>query len=153
MPSNLTLAVFKDRDLLFALERVANAEGLATAEEIAESIGIDHERPTQCVAMRLGWLRRFGVVDRRKETDDLGRHLWHLSDKGFTLIHPTKLSSAAQKALNSLDEGQRVAVTELVASQMRHASREGIHLSRRAFKHHIGGWRDETIALARKGNK
>lgn len=147
MPASLRLEDFSDHDLLYALERVEDEEGNATAQEIAEGIGIDHEHPTQCVGIRLGWLKRMGIVDR-KEEKHVG--LWHLTDKGYALIHPNRLSPAAQKALDLLDEGQRLLVTEAVASQMRRTSREGVHLSRRAWKHHVGGWRDASIAPKRK---
>lgn len=147
MPSRLTLADFSDHDLLFALEDTADAEGWATAEDVAIQIGIDHDKPTNCVGSRFAWCYRFGWLEKEVEK---GKTKWRLSDIGYDLLHPNKLNAAAEKALSELTEGQRIAVTDLVAKALPGVSRQSAHMARRAWQHHFGGWRDKSIAPQRK---
>lgn len=147
MPVTLRLADFSDHDLLFALEEAADEEGWATSQEIADQIGIDNEHPASNVGIRLGWLYRFGVMDKEFEK---GATRWRLNDKGYALLHPNKLTPAAERALESLDESQRLLVTESVSRQLQKTSREGTHMARRAWTHNMGAWRDASIAPKRK---
>ncbi len=150
MPTALTLLDFSDRDLLNALTEAGDNDGWATAEEVARLIGIDHEHPSQCVGMRFAWLRKFGVLDT-KNTE--GVRVWRLNAVGVSLMYPKHLPAAVQRALASLDEGQRVQITEAISRELRHTSREGIHISRRAWQHNFGGWKDPKLAHRRNGNR
>lgn len=148
MPMSLRLEDFSDHDLLYALEESGDDEGWATSQEVAEQIGLNlDESPAKNVGIRLSWLNRFGVME---QDDEKGPMKWRLNDIGYNLLHPTKLSPSALKALEGLDEGQRLLVTEAVSRQLKRTSRQGTHLAKRAFAHNIGGWRDASIAPKRK---
>lgn len=156
MPMHLRLEDFSDHDLLYALEDCGDDEGWATSKEIAEFIGLKEnpeakEYPAANVGIRLAWMFRFGVMEKRREDGvEIVPVQWRLNDTGYSLIHPTKLSPSAMKALEALDEGQRLLVTEAVSRQLKRTSRQGVHLARRAFTHNIGSWRDESIAAKKK---
>ena len=143
---SLTLDDFSDQDLLAALERTANDEGWAAASEIASEIGLDDVQGTRSVAIRLGWMKRFGWMEHDEETKP-GR--WRLNEAGYSLVHPHKLTAATQRSLESLDDGQRAAVTAAVARELPRSSREGAHMTRRVWQHHMGSWRDRSIAPKR----
>lgn len=146
MPSSLTLTAFSDRDLLYTLEEVADAEGWATAKEVADEINIDHPRPTQCVGARFAWLKRFKIMEFKIED---GESKWKLNATGESLLHSKEMTKPVREALANLTEGQRVAVTELIAKQIasdsRKAGRPAGHMSRRAWKHSMGTWRDPSL--------
>lgn len=143
MPADLKLQDFADLDLLYAIEEAGDSDGWATAEEIATQIGITHDRPAQCVGTRLGWMNRFGFMD--KETEK-GKTLWRLNEKGHELLHPQRLSAAITRALETLDEGQRAQITDAIARELPRSSRQAAHLARRTWTHHFGGWRDPKLA-------
>lgn len=147
MPKSLTLIDFSDRDLLYALEETGDAEGWATSRDVALRIGVSHENPAQCVGSRFAWLRRFGIMDTK--VDKEGYRQWRLNDTGESLLHPKDMTKSVQQALDRLTEGQRVRVTEIVSRQIAKESRSGAHLSRRAWTHSMGNWRDPQIAAKR----
>jgi len=151
MPMSLRLVDFSDHDLLYALEESGDDEGWATSLEIAEHLGLNLEdSPAKNIGSRLAWLNRFGVME---QDDEKSQMRWRINDVGFTLLHPNKLPPSAMKALEALDEGQRLMVTEAVSRQLRRTSRQGTHLAKRAFTHNIGYWRDASIAPKRNGKK
>jgi len=148
-PRGLKLSDFADHELFFALEAVADEEGWATAGDIAAEIGIDHDRPTRCVATRLAWMNRYGFMEKAESED--GEGLWRLNDRAYDLVHPQALSAAVQRALEGMDEGQRAAVTKAIARELPRSSRQAAHLARRAWLHHFGGWRDREITPKARG--
>jgi len=152
-PHGLKLADFADHELFYALDEAADPEGWATAEDIAEQIGIDHENPTHCVGTRLGWMNRYGMMERDDDyTNGDKRRVtrWRLNEKGEALIYPAKLGAAVERALAGMDEGQRAAVVKAIAAELPQSSRQAMHLARRSWTHHVGGWRDRTITPKRK---
>lgn len=148
---SLTLAVISDRDLLYTLEEVADAEGYATANDVAEKLNIDHPNPTQCVGSRFGWLKKFGAMEAEIKE---GETHWRMNDLGESLIHPKKgMTKSFEEALATLSEANQIAVTEhvsgLIAKNNRKSGRTTAHLSRRAWQHNMGGWKDKSIAAKR----
>lgn len=144
----LTLIDFSDRDLLYALEDTADSEGWATSKEIADQIGIDNKHPAQCVGSRLGWLKRFKIpLDTKVEE---GERFWRLTANATAIIHPKKIPVAAERALDGLDEIQRVKVTETIARGAARGSIPATHLARRAWNHSMDAWRDPSLSNGKK---
>lgn len=141
MPASLTLADFDDFELLYALEEAGDDEGWASAEEVAQAIGLDHDRPANCVGSRFAWLKRFGLME---STPDRGTMLWRLTTRGRDL-HEGKLRAATMNALGGLSEGERAKALDLIARSLPSGSRQGAHLARRAYQHQMGAWRDPKI--------
>lgn len=142
--SSLTLADLSDRELLYTLEDVADTEGWATSKEVADKLGIDNPNPAQCVGSRLGWLKRFQLKLETKIEE--GELFWRLSDEATKILHPKKMSVTAQRALDGLDETQRVQVTETIAREAARGSVPITHLTRRAWNHSMGDWRDPSLS-------
>ena len=141
-PKTLTLADFNDRDLLHALAEAGDDDGWASAQDVADTVGIDHEHPAQCVGSRFGWLYRFGLME--KGTFE-GTTFWRLNPAGNDLVFGRALGKAAQSVLAELTESQRIRVTEAIAKATPRGTRQAAHLGRRAWQHDFGGWRDPKI--------
>lgn len=144
MPASLTLADFSDADLLYALDKAADEEGWASAKEVVKEIGdIGLEHPARGVGSRLSWQKRYGLMETKREK---GETYWRLNEIGHALLAPRKLTAVVERALGGLDEGQRVRVADAIARAIPTGSRQAGHLTTRAFRHGLGGWRDPKIA-------
>jgi hypothetical protein len=141
MPASLTLADFSDRDLLYALDEASDLDGWATSEQVARQIGIDHPRPNQCVGARLGWLNRYGVMERGTVKGDV---VWRLNSKGRELIFGS-IRKSSQELWQRLTETERVAAADALALRLDGSSRQAVHLSRRAWRHRFYNWRDPQL--------
>lgn len=148
---SLTLADLSDRELLLTLEDVANDEGWATSAEVAEKLGIDNPNPAQCVGSRLGWLKRFKIPMENEIKE--GENFWRLPDEAIAILHPKKMAVAAQRALDDLSETQRVQVTEMLAREAARGSVPIAHMTRRAWNHSMGTWRDPSLSAGPKKKK
>lgn len=145
---SLTLYDFTDKELLFALEEAADAEGFADSKDIADLIGIDHPHPAQCVGSRLAWLKRFRVPLETKIEE--GILLWALTPQAKAIMRPKKIPAATQRVLDSLSDEQRIGVTEVIARQAAAGAVPTTHLTRRAWNHSMGVWKDPDLNGGRK---
>lgn len=143
MYTSLTLTDLTDRDFLLAIEETADTEGWATSKEVADQIGIDNRHPAQCVGSRLGWLKRFKIPLETKV--EKGEQFWKLTPEAITFLHPKKMTMAAQRAFESMDESQRVVATETLAREAARGSVAAAHLSRRGWNHSMAEWRDPDM--------
>ena len=143
----LRLADFNDIDLLHVLDEVGDDEGWATAEEVARQIGVSHRNPSQCVGSRFAWLYRYGVMERRQSKHHTQ---WRLNVYGYALIFPDAFSKTLANALEKLEAGQIIALTDHIAKGLPQAPRQATHLARRAWRHHLDGWRDPEVSAGPK---
>jgi hypothetical protein len=62
---SLRLEEFSDRELLFAFEEHADANGTISSRELSDGLSLSGlKNPHMNVAIRLGWLKRYGIVYR-----------------------------------------------------------------------------------------
>lgn len=126
----LTLEEFSDRELLFALEEHSDAEGLVSSLELAEGLGLSGlKHPRQNVAIRLSWLKRYGVVYREQET---GR--WGLTPIGERIMHGS-LRAAERRAVADLDEGRLYAIMTAISGSMLNAHDEAATMAARQWRY------------------
>lgn len=122
---SLRLVDFSDREILLILRDVADDEGWATAADMAVHIDLRKEHPQRFVGARLGWLFRYGAVEREHMWDEQGNALttttgkprytqrWRLTPAGEALAVGA-LKAAQQRALEGLSDAQLlVAMREL----------------------------------------
>lgn len=148
MPKSLRLEDYADHELLYLLNDVGDREGWATSQEVADKLGITNKEGTHNVGSRFAWCFRFGWLEKHEEARPTK---WRLTDAALDLLFPTDLSSAAQQALDNLDEAQKVAVLKTATRQLGGGtSRQAMHLARREVTYSIGNWRDKSIAAKRK---
>lgn len=133
MPLNdLQVTTVSDREVLWWLHDAAGGDGLwVTAREIAAHLGdgmFSHERPHALLANRLGWLMRFGVVEREHKTDEQGSPMyrsdgkliytqrWRLTEMGEAFMRGS-LTKNQQKDLEQMPSERFLALVETVANQ------------------------------------
>ncbi|HSV08583.1 MAG TPA: hypothetical protein VLI07_18850 [Candidatus Binatus sp.] len=81
-PHSLKLIEFSDRELMNIVLDVEPEHGWVTTEECAVAMGLDHIHANNCVGVRFGWMRRYGVLER--QTDSTKEHFgeWRLTSAG-----------------------------------------------------------------------
>lgn len=128
---SLKLEEFSDRELLFALEEFADDEGMATSQAIADGLGFQPspglQHPHQNIAIRLSWLKRYGIVIRE------GRR-WGLTDTGHRLMHG-RLRASERRVLDNLDGDRLYAVMQEIGSHMLTTEDEAATMVHRAWRH------------------
>lgn len=128
---SLKLEEFSDRELLFALEEFSDDEGLATSQAIADGLGFQPQpglrHPHQNIAVRLGWLKRYGVVHREGKR-------WGLTEVGYRLMHGT-LRASERKVLDNLDGDRLYAVMQEIGAHMITTGDEAATMVHRSWRH------------------
>jgi hypothetical protein len=128
---SLRLEEFSDRDILFLIAESADDEGWVSTLALSRVLDLDHDRPTQCVGARLAWLRRYGAVRFREHK---GESQWQLTDIGYALMRGDLLFKE-QRILESMSEGQMLALMRYTARRAMQSSETTRHLVRREFRH------------------
>ena len=109
---SLTLEEFSDRELLFAFEEHADGDGTISSHELADGLGLrpsDNgngglKHPHQNIAVRLTWLKRYGVLYRDPQTKR-----WAMTEVGARMMHG-KLRAAERRIVGDVDEDRLYAV-------------------------------------------
>ena len=113
---SLTLEDFSDRELLFALEEHSDGEGTISSHELSDGLGLQPQNglkhPHMNVAIRLSWLKRYGVVARNDET-----RRWFLTPVGSRLMHGS-LKAGERRLMDDLDEDRLFAAMESLGQRM-----------------------------------
>lgn len=125
---SLTLEDFSDRELLFALEEHSDADGFVSSKGLAEGMGLK-EGMHRNIAIRLAWLKRYGVVYRE---DESGR--WGLTTAGERIMHGS-LRAAERRALDALDEGRLYAAMEVLTTSYVDAHNEAATMAARHWRY------------------
>lgn len=128
---SLRLEEFSDRDILFLIAESADEEGWVSTTILTRELDLDHERPTQCVGARLAWLRKYGAIRLRAYR---GESQWQLTDIGYALMRGDLLFKE-QRILESMSEGQMLALMRYTARRAMQSSETTRHLVRREFRH------------------
>jgi len=126
MAGGASLYDFRDLDLLAKIAAESDEDGFVETEHLARALGLgdDHNRN---VAIRLAWMRRFGMLQRDEE-----KGLWSLAPGGLRVVR-AKVKAAAQRDLEELPDEAMVEVMANVASRYRFADATTAHLLRREF--------------------
>lgn len=108
----LKLTEFEDVEFLYALEDNADHEGWTSSQDLANGLRLDVDNPTRNVGARLSWLRRYGVVEYRRD----GKK-WRLTDAGRSLVHGTLTKAQALTIARTADE-RVLALTRAVSHEL-----------------------------------
>jgi hypothetical protein len=121
-----------DREVLALIQDASDGDGQASTAAVAALIALDSKYPLTNVGVRLGYLRRIGMLERDSET--MG---WYLTPLGARFVRG-KLTAAQQRALEALkDEGSAWAATESLSRLLGDASQAQATMMRRQWQH---GW-------------
>jgi hypothetical protein len=138
--SSLRLDDFSDRELLFVVDDAADDEGWASTADVAEALNLASEHPKMNAGIRLGYLRRLGVLERHPDTK-----LWRLTTLGEH-VRGGRLDPAVLAALEGLSDEQVLVATTTLAKHLVAAGPESATLMRREWTH---GMAQRRFAWAR----
>lgn len=139
---SLRLYDYSDRELVAIIDDVADEEGWASRKNIGQTIfpfvawdeGSDRTKHVlRCVAIRLAWLRRYGVLEKRLTA---GESEWTLTEDGQRFLQG-RLNAAEQRIIESLKEDRLVAATSLLTSRYQSSSPVAANLIRREWMYGV----------------
>lgn len=130
-PRSMKLADVNDRETLALAVDVSDGDGTFTTGELAAAFALDTKHPLTNVGVRLGYLKKIGMLER----DDHSR--WYLTPLGERFVNGG-LTAAQRRALDTLkSEGAAWAATESLSSLLREAGDTQATMMRRSWQH---GW-------------
>ena len=128
MPARLRLYDFSDRELLLLmLDEADPVDGYVSVHDLAVAIGIDAEHPGRHVGIRLGWMRRYGAVERQ---DSAPR--WRPTPMGQALARGD-LDETQKEVLEGLTAQQMLTLTRNLTTRYRRVGDTARHLMRREW--------------------
>lgn len=131
-PRSMRLADYSDRELLALLMDRRDTDGTVSTADLAAAIDLDTKHPLSNVGVRLGYLRRIGMLERDADTKR-----WYLTTLGHRFV-VGRLTTAQRNALEALrDEGAAWVATESLAGLLGAASEAQATMMRRQWQH---GW-------------
>lgn len=132
MAASFTIASVSDREVLALARDRADADGQFSTADLAAAFDLTVKHPLSNVGVRLGYLRRIGMLERDPEN---GR--WYLTVIGEKFARGG-LTAVQRRALESLrDEGAAWAATESLSGLLRAAGDTQATMMRRQWQH---GW-------------
>lgn len=140
--AHLTLYDFRDLDLMIASSETSNDDGLFSTEDLATALKMEDDM--RAVAMRLAWMRRFGVMDR---DETLG--MWRLTRAGGRHIEAKRVA-AASDAIEVVPDEALIDVMAHVTSRYRHGDAVTATLLRREFQY---GTEPRSVAFRKRDGR
>ena len=125
--AHLTLYDYRDLDLMLAASEVVNDDGNLSTEDLAARLGMEDDM--RAVAMRLAWMRRYGVFSRDDE-----RKTWRLTRAGERHIEAKQIA-AASESIEVVPDEALIDVMAHVTSRYRHGDPVTAALLRREFQY------------------
>lgn len=118
---------FRDLDLMLTLAERADEDGWAPTHDLASSFGFGDE--LQALGIRLGWMRHYGIVERKPDT---GGSLWRLTDGGERVVQ-AKLRAAQAKTIEAIPDESLIDVMANVTRRYQHGDPMIATMLRREF--------------------
>jgi len=130
--SSLNLYAFSDEELLALVKDNLDQEGWVTSAELADAIGLDPEddNRSHCVAQRLSWMVRFGVVQKDKEKVPAR---WTITGRGIVILEAT-FSADLQAALAKMKGDALWRLARDVTTRYGQADQASAVMVRRSFQ-------------------
>lgn len=135
--SSLRLLDFSDRELLAIVNDIADEEGWCTTEELRAVVfprAKDTKHARRCVAIRMAWMRRFDVVEKRERAAQDEYTSWRLTEAGGAFVAGT-LTEQEKDLLDSIDETGLLPLMTRIGARYRSSSPVGARLLRREWQH------------------
>lgn len=130
-PHGATLYDFRDLDIMYHIEELANGAGV-DVHELAEVMGFDAEEGGRNMGIRLAWMRRYGMV----AFDDSSRH-WALSKSGKRVV-AAQMKAPALKVVQEMPDELMIETMAHVTSRFQRGDTMLGHMLRREFKYGTG---------------
>jgi len=126
---SLTLFDYSDRELLHIISEEQDEDGWTDSSAIAIRLGLDTDYPNANVGMRLGWLRRYGAVEKHPERPKA----WGLTHVGRALMNGD-LARDEVEMLDGLDSAKMLMITRYLTGRYRRSGVTASHLIRREWQ-------------------
>jgi hypothetical protein len=150
-PTRLRIVDFSDRELLSLLVEARDGEGWASARDIADLPALrslDNTHPHRMVAARLGWLFRYGVVEREYLVDKDGikqyvagdpdrpkyTQRWRLTALGEAYLS-RRLTQRQQSSIANMEDERLIDLTAMVTARARSMGPTGRWLLNREWRY------------------
>lgn len=131
---SLTLYDFSDPEFLAVCQDVQNAFGYFKTTEVSDRLNLDVKHPNNNVGIRLGWLKRYGVVEREEDKEsDYYRH-WRLTEEGAAVVN-AHLNPNQRRAMEGLGIEQSLEVAKLLTDRYQVSGRATANLVRRQIQY------------------
>lgn len=117
---------FRDLDLMLTLADRGDDEGWSPTHELASSFGFGEE--LRALGIRLGWMRRYGMVEHRNTPESL----WRLTDGGTRVID-AKLRAAQSRTIEEIPDESLVDVMANITRRYHHGDPMIATMLRREF--------------------
>jgi hypothetical protein len=121
-----TLYDFRDVELLLKIDDEADNEGWIETEALARALGFDEDE-FRNVGTRLGWMRRYGMIERDAQTG-----VWRVSNGGKRVVE-AKLRAATKRELEAIDDEALIDAMTSVLHRYRFADAMTATILRREF--------------------
>lgn len=134
--ASATLYDYSDREMLHILDDVAGPDGWIETEHIARKMfGATNSGPPskdalRCVAVRMSWMRRYGLVEKSGKSREAR---WRMTEFGERALK-AGLKSSEVKAVENLDEEDLAEVMMRFGARYHYVSREAATLMRREWQ-------------------
>jgi len=141
---HLTLMDLSDREFLNVVMDVADGDGWADSQDVADQLDLNDRRSA---SSRLSWMRRYEAVEREHERDESGRLLyvgdkpkytqrWRLTELGLAMA-TGKLTKAQESALEKMNDGALLLTARFLSRRAVQTS-SAAKLVHREWRHGIG---------------
>lgn len=124
-PASATLYDFRDLDVMFHLAEAEN--GGVPTHDLAELMGFDAEEGGRNLGIRLGWMRRYGMVKLNER-----ERMWQLTPGGLRVVQAHELAPAL-RAIEKMPNEQMVEVMAHVTSRFQRGDTMLAAMMRREF--------------------
>jgi hypothetical protein len=151
---SLRIDDYSDREFLLVLDDLADGDGWADSQRVAEQLGFESRR---FAAVRLSWLQRFGAVEREHERDEHGNirytvhgklrytQRWRMTEAGAALAHG-RLRKRQAESLERIGEEQMIEVTRWLTRRARGSGAVAAKLIAREWRYGTSASRNGRVA-------
>ena len=135
--TSLTLYEYSDRELLHLMLDESDGDGWISSRDLAKVVGINAKHPAQHVGTRLGWMRKYGAVERQAANP-----LWRPTAMGRALALG-ELKPRERDMIEGLDPDQLLTLTNTLTKRYSRVGDTAAHLMRREWLYGTSGrkWR------------
>ena len=117
------LREFRDTDIMVKLHEL----GSVSSPELAKELGNEDEKRGNVIGRRLGWMRRYGMVELDPKTRS-----WSVTEGGARVLESRRVA-AAKKAIDALPAEELIEVMAHITSVYRHGDHMLAAMLRREF--------------------
>lgn len=130
---HLTLFDFTDEEFLAVMADHADHAGWVSTSMLADAVKLDNKYPNRNIGIRLGWYKRYGIVERDQREGSPTKGQWRLTRQGEAVVNAA-LSRGQKAALDNMGTEQMWHFTQAITNRYVRANDASANLVRRQFR-------------------